>query len=265
MTDTLAKRVQARLDELGMSARRASLTAGLGPDAVRSILKGRSQSPRAQNLSALATALRCDTKYLLGEVEEPGFPEQWLVSRTTVPVRGEVKHGAWWEGSNIPEGIGVLLIAPVPDYDAFRQYALRMSDQSLEELAPKGSFVHVISAASKRYTFKRHDVVQVIRSRYGQELFEWSMRQVEISETGEISLHTRYRNRELNEQLVCRNRDDDGHRIRFWDDQHSDYIEVAAWAARVYVDLGGAPLFEADHDISHSDLQAMSNKLRTGD
>lgn len=67
----LGERVQERLSTLGLSARAASLRAGLGPDAVRTILDGRSQSPRAARLHALAEALECDAAYLLGEDASP--------------------------------------------------------------------------------------------------------------------------------------------------------------------------------------------------
>lgn len=74
MTAILAKRVQARLDQLGLSARKASLNAGLHPDAVRNILRGKSESPRGQTVTALAYALKCTTAYLLGETDDPNDP-----------------------------------------------------------------------------------------------------------------------------------------------------------------------------------------------
>lgn len=68
----LKARISERLSATNQTARGASLKAGLGADAIRIILTGRSISPRAENLSALAGALNCDIRYLLGEVEEPG-------------------------------------------------------------------------------------------------------------------------------------------------------------------------------------------------
>lgn len=64
--DNLATRIQRRLDRLGISARAASEKAGLGPDGVRNILRGKSQSPRGSTLKKLALVLECPVEYLLG-------------------------------------------------------------------------------------------------------------------------------------------------------------------------------------------------------
>lgn len=61
----LAERIDARLRATGKTARGASLEAGLGVDAIRSILKGRSASPRYSTVSALAGVLDCDVGYLM--------------------------------------------------------------------------------------------------------------------------------------------------------------------------------------------------------
>lgn len=62
----LAERIQERLAATGKTARGASLEAGLGPDAIRIILDGRSVSPRLATITKLADALECDVAYLAG-------------------------------------------------------------------------------------------------------------------------------------------------------------------------------------------------------
>lgn len=66
----LAERIRERLEATGKTARGASLEAGLGPDAIRIILDGRSVSPRMATIAALAPVLECDVAYLMGD-EEP--------------------------------------------------------------------------------------------------------------------------------------------------------------------------------------------------
>jgi hypothetical protein len=93
----LAKRVQARLQALNKTARGASLEAGLGPDAIRLILSGRSKSPQAKNLAAIAAVLEASTQWLLfgdASVTEPGplgDPDSAVSSpssRPTGPTKG---------------------------------------------------------------------------------------------------------------------------------------------------------------------------------
>lgn len=70
----LALRIQMRLKALGISARAASLKSGYGPDVIRTIFDGRTESPRGETVMALARALECSTSYLLGEEESPAPP-----------------------------------------------------------------------------------------------------------------------------------------------------------------------------------------------
>lgn len=83
---TLASRIAERLAATGKTARGASLEAGLGPDAVRTILDGRSKSPRAENLGALAKVLGCDLARLIdgdgdGDAALPPDPADALAER----------------------------------------------------------------------------------------------------------------------------------------------------------------------------------------
>ena len=61
----LAARIQVRLDRLGFTARAASIKAGLKPDAIRNIVRGKSQNPRGDTLRSLARALECSVQYLV--------------------------------------------------------------------------------------------------------------------------------------------------------------------------------------------------------
>jgi transcriptional regulator with XRE-family HTH domain len=63
----LAARIQVRLDQLGFTARAASIKAGLKPDAIRNIVRGKSQNPRGDTLRSLAQALDCSVRYLVDD------------------------------------------------------------------------------------------------------------------------------------------------------------------------------------------------------
>lgn len=62
---SIASRIQQRLDELGLSARKASLDSGLSDSFIRNILTGKSTSPRGDTLAKLASALQTTEAWLL--------------------------------------------------------------------------------------------------------------------------------------------------------------------------------------------------------
>lgn len=72
----VAQRIRARLKVLGLTPRAASLRADRQPFAVRDILSGKNENPKADLLLDLARALVCSTDYLLGLREDPGAAPQ---------------------------------------------------------------------------------------------------------------------------------------------------------------------------------------------
>lgn len=72
----VAQRIRARLKVLGLTPRAASLRAARQPFAVRDILSGKNENPKADLLLDLARALVCSTDYLLGLREDPGAAPQ---------------------------------------------------------------------------------------------------------------------------------------------------------------------------------------------
>lgn len=75
MNETLADRIQQKLQELDKTARGASLEAGLSDAFVLNILKGKSKSPRGDNLSKLAAVLGVTEAWLLHGGEGVFRPE----------------------------------------------------------------------------------------------------------------------------------------------------------------------------------------------
>lgn len=64
---TLLERIEQRMKELGLSARRVSLLASNGENAevVRNIQRGKTLSPRGDTINGLAKALQCSADWLL--------------------------------------------------------------------------------------------------------------------------------------------------------------------------------------------------------
>ena len=73
---TLSERITSRLEKLGIKAERACRDARLNRDFIRNILKGKSQNPRRDTLSALARALHTNTQWLADGIGDPeAMPE----------------------------------------------------------------------------------------------------------------------------------------------------------------------------------------------
>lgn len=95
-TVTLQDRIQQRLNELGLSAREASILAGLSHSYVYDLLKSGKQNPRADNLRALARVLKTTPEWLLerrGGVGLAGVPILFVVGARGIlmPAMEEVR------------------------------------------------------------------------------------------------------------------------------------------------------------------------------
>lgn len=79
---TLRRRIQQRLDALGLSKRSASIKAGLGTHFIRDLMDNPLQSPKAANLAKLANVLKTTPEWLLeerGDETAPGVPIMGVV------------------------------------------------------------------------------------------------------------------------------------------------------------------------------------------
>jgi len=87
-TGSLWANIELRLSELGMSAREASLKAGLKADGLRTIKRG--ENPSAEKLSKIASALETTPNWLLGLDEyspSPDLPPEDAPPPRFVPIR----------------------------------------------------------------------------------------------------------------------------------------------------------------------------------
>lgn len=166
----LQERIQARLDATRRSPRDVSLKAGLGADAIRTILNGRSKSPRGDTLKALADELQCDVGYLLGEIDKP-YAHEALRRNKFGTVRGVDKMIALFQvsGDWLPEVMlgddeqfPITNLYSLPDYLTGYQHIELVADNHAGAFAPKGSALHVLSLHN-RLLIKDGDVVIVER------------------------------------------------------------------------------------------------------
>ncbi len=107
---SLAEKVLGMMRSKGLTAKALSKRAGLSPDGVRSILRGRVESPRAQSLVQLAAALGVSIDDLTGstialpdavraatgaatDILETDVPEYDLRPRADLVLPGEIQKG----------------------------------------------------------------------------------------------------------------------------------------------------------------------------
>lgn len=142
---TLPTRIQERLKATGQTARGASLKAGLGPDAIRTILAGRSKSPRAENLAALARALDCDLSFLLGVSSEPHRnPHQRGTDLVTRLVLRYYLHlNSWNSAPQYHAAKMASNISPLQSKSLPIQHLEMLSDNSFAKYFLQGTLLHV--------------------------------------------------------------------------------------------------------------------------
>lgn len=173
-SSVLQQRVLARLDDLRRSPRDVSLKAGLGPDAIRTILSGRSKSPRGETLTALADELQCDVGYLLGTIATPHASED-LRTNEFGTMRGVRKmvvigsiRGSWGPiESTYKEGEWPTTdVFSLPQYLPGFQSLERVIDNSADLIATPGSYLHVLGiGTNSSIDVKDKDVIVMEQQR----------------------------------------------------------------------------------------------------
>jgi transcriptional regulator with XRE-family HTH domain len=81
MANELKYRIDKRLKAVGMSARAASLAAGMSGDAIRNIQRGLSAAPNTDTMLKLARVLECRLSWLMAG-EGPETEDELLISQS---------------------------------------------------------------------------------------------------------------------------------------------------------------------------------------
>lgn len=225
MSRDLVDRIQERLTALGKTPEGASKEAGLSRDFVRTLIRRPNTSPRGENLARLANALECNVAYLLQQTDEPGSPETIPVPHSTqLPIRYEVAAGPWLATDELPqEPLGWAEAQSFPNLP-FPQWLERVRGDSFNQQIPDGALIHVVDAVAMGYAPRHGDVVVVTRSRAQGGFVERTVKQIEITASGEIQLWPRSFNPKWSEP------------VRLDADATADtVIEVSAKVLRAYV------------------------------
>jgi len=156
MNEEIYQRIQAQLELLDLSERRASMEAGLGADAIRDIRRRQHTLPRLDTLIALAKPLRTSASWLaFGEGDSQSLRPQQVPIVSLVAASRFADVPAVVSTDDAP----VLGVSGLPS----GQYiGLRVSGDSMDRIAPDGSTV-VINISDRElrprsfYVFRQSD------------------------------------------------------------------------------------------------------------
>lgn len=166
------ERLEKRMAEVGLNPYSTAKKAGLGPDYVRDLLRGKVKQPSAVRLRELAIALDCSPEYLMGVGTEPGErPVTWergAADAVKLGVEHRIRDGyfekasafkplrdeAFWVVSALTNGNEWLEVVEAPQVDG---------------LIPVQAYVHVL--APEHYYPGLTDLFVVENLRDGGKLF----------------------------------------------------------------------------------------------
>ena len=205
MARTLIDRIDERLNSLGLTDRGASVKAGLSPDFIRTLRRRPDTRPRSDTLSHLATALGCDMRYLLGELDEVGMPSPPRNSWIDLPIRHKVAAGAWRavddDDQTEPKTYPAIRLA---QYAECEQWLEEVEGDSADRFIPPGALAHAVSAIDLGYEPRHGDFVIVVRTRGQGSVVERTIKQIALGPKGLIELWPRSHNPRWSAPIVLR-------------------------------------------------------------
>jgi repressor LexA len=151
MNGPLIELIDARLAALSLSDRKASMKAGLHPDAIRGIRRG--ATPRIDRLQALAPVLGVSFEQLaaLAAKSDNDKPEQAATAQSvkavklkfeTIYVLGSVQAGNWKQAVEWPSDEWIPLSIPMdPRHQNAKRFALQVRGKSMDLLYPSGTIL----------------------------------------------------------------------------------------------------------------------------
>ncbi|RVT99074.1 helix-turn-helix transcriptional regulator [Rhodovarius crocodyli] len=182
----LLKRIDARLKELKLSDRKASLKAEAGVDFVRDIRR-RGHSPNAAKLARLARVLGVTPAFLL-EANEAAVPQPMLQPRFAmrqIQVKGEVQAGIWREALEWPTSEWSGITVPMDnDFPGVEKFGLLVRGESMNKLYPDGTIVVVVRFADIGRPPHPGERVVVLRRQPGGSAFEATLKEYERDTRG---------------------------------------------------------------------------------
>jgi len=129
--EIIQNRITASLAAMGISMREASIRAGMNPDTLGKFMSGKTQSLKANNLTALAEALDVPLAWLSGTSDDMGAPLD--TAQPGILFGGIVEAGAFRANDSLDQTAELrrVDVAPDPRFPARSQYAFEVVGDSM--------------------------------------------------------------------------------------------------------------------------------------
>ncbi|CAI3958886.1 SOS-response transcriptional repressor LexA (RecA-mediated autopeptidase) (LexA) (PDB:1AY9) [Commensalibacter communis] len=188
----LLDQIEKLLQEKKISARKASIKAGVGEDFIRN-LKRYNNIPKTDKLIKLAQALDVNVNFFLNPVKKHDSSSNIEVNSpipiTTIYIRGEVQAGQWNTATEWPESDWIPLTVPVDRrYKHFNSFALTVKGDSMNLLYPEGTIVIAINFSDIGRNPEDGDCVITIRRDSLTDCYEATLKIIQIKEDGSVLL-----------------------------------------------------------------------------
>lgn len=189
MPNTLQERLRQRIEELGLTPREVSRRAGLGKDAVRDILVGRSKDPGSLTLSAIAGVLNCEIAFLSGTQESSLRGSEITELDADIPVVGSVNAGVFTEMSGsepwLSDAEFETIWAPRNRrYPSARCFAFRVMGDSMNDAKPRpileGDLVLCVDVVDAEIGIVDDKIYVIRRTKDGGQSFEWTLKRARV-------------------------------------------------------------------------------------
>lgn len=214
----IGDRIRARREQLGMSQEELADAVGMKQQGIQSIEAGNSKHPR--KLREIANTLKIAETYLRGETDLDHLrPEDWQPTQA-MPVIGEVAAGLWLETGAMPDKpLETLPFAPMMSTKA--TYALKVRGNSVDKVAPDGSYLICADIGMTGIEINDGDLVIVERRQIQEQLREVTVKRVRSIKGGI--------------ELVPVSTDPRWKPIKYLKSQHSDDLELRVIAHVLWV------------------------------
>lgn len=177
-------RIEERMAALGLNPYAAAKLAGLGPDYVRDLIRGKVKQPSAHRLSELARVLEASPEYLMGTRDDLGdkpWDSNYRGRSAKLSVQHVLREGFFEREAALSPNNEEAFWAVSFKYEA-DEWLERVIDPQLGGVVGAGEYIHVIDPAI--YFEGITDCVIVERTRDGGALKERSLRRVRKSSDG---------------------------------------------------------------------------------
>ncbi len=166
----LMARIEVRLQQLGISARRASLDSGMGADAIRDIGRKPDSSPTIATIEKLAIGLRTTPEWLAFDIDDR--PASSPAKDGGLRVEGEVRAGSWLDVDLDVDGrvkdLDHFPSVPVnrdTRYPADSQFGLIVRGTSINRHAVEGDILACVEMFALNREIVNDELVVVERTR----------------------------------------------------------------------------------------------------